>query len=1069
MQGLLAYLAVEADRPHRREALAGLFWGEQSPEAAHNSLRQALFRLHRTFQDSSPAVLLVTAQSVQFNAACDHALDVAQFTHWVASCERHIHRRIETCPRCAEFMERATGLYRGEFLAGLYLKDSVEFEEWVLNTRERLSQMALHALNILAEYHARGGEYEEMAQAARRQIEIDPFREQAHRQFLLAQAWGGRRTAALAHYAALERMLRHELGAPPEQETRHLHRQIQSETLARPKPPGLIHAPVQVTAFLSREKELGWIGEQLQNPAIRLVTLTGPGGIGKTRLALEAGARAALAFENGAYFVSLADLGSPDFLLPAIASTVDLTFSRGVDLQLQLVRWLRDKDLLLLLDSFEHVMEAAPLVADLLRTCSRLTILVTSRERLHLRGEQILQVPPLALPGEPVSPAREQDWIASLAQNPAVALFLDRARATENDLALSPANARVIAEICSRLEGIPLALELAASRISALSPRELLERLSSRLALLTGGYRDLPARQRTLQATLDWSYALLDREDQDLFGRLGVFAGGCTLESAAEVIPIPQLDRSGPALSGARHAPPEDGFRSLVDKSLLLRQDYGGEIRLKMLDTIREYAVQCLEASGGAEEIRQRHARYFLRLAETADAELKGSQQAAWLARLVREQANLRAALHGMIDRGEAEPALRLAGALARFWRLRGHLAEGLEGLGAALALAARSGDGQDDDLHRLQSARAAALLGVGWLLRDRGDMREMVRYFEAGLELYEKLEDRAGTAYALYSVASGTFSVGQHERGARLWQESLAIYRELGDAWGIGMCLMMLARLAMARGDYAPGQDLLTESIALQRNRGDAYRTAVMLGHLGELCMYWGDDARAFRALDESQALLEPVGEREMRTWVRLMYGQLEWRLGRLDDARRTLESVLEEARAVGYRWHTAYALRYLGAVASAAGDAPAAERLCRESLALFREVGSEEDIAQSTKTLARVLLYCGRAEEARMAYREALPVYLSRGYRPAIADALEGLGCAQVELGESESAAKLFGAADRLRQTTGDALPPVLQPFYQARVEEARTRLGQEAFQAAWTEGHAMSLEQAGAYGPA
>src|SRR6266567_2165773 len=505
--------------------------------------------------------------------------------------------------------------------------------------------------------------------------------------------------------------------------------------------------PTQLTPLIGREQEIQAVCSLLRHPEVRLVTLTGPGGVGKTRLSLQVATELLDGFADGICFVPLAPLRDPDLVVPIIAQVLGLKEANEQPLRDLLQASLQDKRLLLLLDNFEQILAAAPKLSDLLADCPHLTILVTSRAVLHLRGEHEFPVPPLTLPDFTHLPESE-----ALSQYAAVALFLECARAVKSDFELTPANSRAIAEICIRLDGLPLAIELAAARSKLLPPQALLARLRHRLQVLTSAAQDAPVRQQTLRHALAWSYDLLDAREQRLFRRLSVFVGGCALE-AVEGLSTTLGERPSDVL---------DGVASLMDKSLLQHTGQDGEEpRLVMLETIREYGLEALVASGEMERTRQAHASYYLALAEQAELELGGPQQAVWLDRLEREHDNLRAALSWMVEQGETqqsmEMALRLGGALRPFWWGRGHWSEGRTFLERALA---------------------------------------------AGGSFPDPRIDPSVRAKALIAAANLAFVQSDYEQTEVLCEESLALYRELGDHYGIAFSLYRLGNVAWVRGN---------------------------------------------------------------------------------------------------------------------------------------------------------------------------------------------------------------------------------------------------------------------------
>jgi predicted ATPase/class 3 adenylate cyclase/Tfp pilus assembly protein PilF len=597
--------------------------------------------------------------------------------------------------------------------------------------------------------------------------------------------------------------------------------------------------PLQPTPLIGREKEVAQVCDLLRREETRLLTLTGPGGIGKTRLALQAAADLLEDFRDGAFFAPLATQSEAELFFSAIAETLGV---REIGEQLlgeSLKEHLREKRLLLLLDNFEQVLGAAPAVTELLAASPGLKVLATSRAPLGLYGEKEYAVPPLSVPD-----VRHLPDLKTLSQYEAVRLFIERAKSAKADFEVTNESAPVVAEICVRLDGLPLAIELAAARIKMLPPKALLERLSSRLKLLTGGARDLPERQRTLRGAIEWSHALLDEGERVLFARLAVFSGGRTLE-AIEAICDAQGDLPVDAF---------EGVSSLLDKSLL-RQEEGpeSEPRFVMLETIHEYAREKLEQSAEAEEIKRAHAEYFLTLAEEANPELKGPNQLKWLERLEAEHDNMRAALSWALEQAEAQLALRLGGALWWFWYLHGHYSEGRRWLEAALAVAGRVSP----------SAQAMALAGVGALAMDQGDLDRVEEAGEEGLELlvHEPRDESEAKPYLHIGLGFVALSREDYSRATELFEESLALSREKQDAWGLAGSLMCLALVSYDRGDSERATELLEESMDLYREQGDKHGLADCLINLGLVVYSQGDLGRAAKHTEEGVALHRELG----------------------------------------------------------------------------------------------------------------------------------------------------------------------------------------------------------------
>jgi predicted ATPase/DNA-binding CsgD family transcriptional regulator len=762
--------------------------------------------------------------------------------------------------------------------------------------------------------------------------------------------------------------------------------------------------PVQLTSFIGREKEVAKVSQLLLRDDVRLLTLTGPGGIGKTRLGLQVAAELSEHFADGVFFVNLAHIGDPALVLLTIAQTLGVQESATRSVLDILQSVLQEKQLLLVLDNFEQVVGAAVEVAALLARCPRLNVLVTSRAALHLSGEHQFPVTPLALP----DPRHLPDLVA-LSQYEAVALFIARATAAKPEFQVSNATAPAVAEICVRLDGLPLAIELAAARITLFPPQALLARLDQRLSILIGGVRDAPSRQQTLSNTIAWSYDLLDAEEQRLFRRLCVFVGGKTLPAVEAVS----------AVLGYEPGSILYGIASLIDKSLLRQSESEGEQpRFVMLETIREYGWEALEALGEIETTRKAHAAYYLALAKEAAPQLLGPQLAQWMRRLQQELDNLRAAMGWLLERGEAAMALRMGTALALFWELNYSYHEGWNVLSRALV-------GSEEVSVRV---RARALVVTGWMANLLGHFEQAEILCQEGLALSRAIGDIEVMGHAVFRLAQSADERGDAVAAQSLYKESIVLNREAGNKTLIGWSLTMGAYVALYQGEYAGARACLEESLALFREMGNPFGTAYTLYTL---------------------ALYATVGPGDLP----LVQGQV------------LAEESLALFRDISSRNFEPFALATLGEITFLQGDTTTARQLLERSCSQNREIGNEPKLAWTLSLLGRVLVAEGDLAAARAVYEESLILESRVNFGQSylyIAPALEGMASVVAAQGEPTWAARLWGRAEAQRETFKTPLPPRYRVEYEQAVVLARAGLDQPSFAAAWAEGRAMTLEQ-------
>ncbi|HWQ11894.1 MAG TPA: tetratricopeptide repeat protein, partial [Roseiflexaceae bacterium] len=639
---------------------------------------------------------------------------------------------------------------------------------------------------------------------------------------------------------------------------------------AQPEAP-LNNLPAQPTGIFGRDQDAAAVIALLLRPDVRLITLTGPGGGGKTRLAVHVAEQLLDRYPHGVAFVNLSSASWPDQVLPAIAQAIGVQERGGRSLLACVKEWLRERKLLLVLDTFDRLIDAAPLIGDLLAAAPHLDVIVTSRTVLRISAEYAVPVQPLPLPDLRRLPPPDQ-----LALNPAVALFVERTRAVRPGFALTAENARDVAEICARLDGLPLAIELAAALTRVLyPPSALLAELSNRLDLLTGGARDREARQRALRDTIAWSYDLLDEDERALFTYLSVFDGGFTRAAAEEVVGGLYSASVGEARAGGGRDRLVTLARlmSLVDHSLLRQADHSGEVRFQMLATIRDFGLERLYDRGEAERLRRHHAAYFLRLAAEADAGLSGPEQGRWLQRLDLELFNLRAALSWAREQPAAEHALRLCATLQRFWYTRGYLSEGRRWTAHALTMVdqglplaePRPADAPDaPQPAAMIGLHARVLNGGGALAWAQGDLAEAERFYARSLALRRELDDMVGVAATLNNLGAAAKSRGDDAQAIAYYEEALAIFRQLADRVNIARALSNLGWALVDQGDTRRARAVLEESLELRRQLGDTAGIATALKLLGDVAQHEEELAQAAALYEESLAMRWDLGDQE-------------------------------------------------------------------------------------------------------------------------------------------------------------------------------------------------------------
>lgn len=891
-QWLLAYLILNHLTAQDRDHLASMFWPDSEDEAALGNLRRSLKNLRHVlgadaYRITSPGLRTV---GVDLTGA---SVDVLEFDAAPALTNE-------------QAVEAALELRRGPLLEGCE-------EEWVFVERRAREDSCMDGLERLAANSLVGGDRGKAVRLLHRAVGMDPLRESAHCLLMKALASGGDFAAVDRQYRDLRLCLRNEINMEPAEETAALYRNLRSAGRRR-MPAGNVapdalprrRLPCPLTRLIGRAAIIDEFSALLGTS--RLVTLTGSGGVGKTRLAIAIADQTSTDYADGVWFVDLSPLTDPSLVSQAAASTLGVREQPSIALSDTLERYVQHRSLLLIFDNCEHVVvECARLVEALLAAGPGLRILVTSREALGLNGELALRVPSLAVPDESALILGPGSVIQHYES---VQLFMDRASLSNPKFRLTAANLRPTAEICRNLDGIPLAIELAAARLRMMDVGKIASRLEHRFQLLSGGSRTAARRHQTLRAAIDWSYDLLTDAERHMLNRLSVFAGGCTLEAAEAVC-------SG---DGILSVDVLEILSRLVDKSLVLTESDGSEVRYRLLETVRLYAQDRLKELPAGGALAERHTAFFLSLAEEAEPELQGPEQAVWLRRLERDHENLRAAQ----QKGNKGFALRIAGALYRFWDVRGYFSEGIALLTELLTEA---------DSHVFAAARAKALRGAGVLARSHGDLAA----------------------------------------AARFHAECLALYRELGDIQGIANALGNLGIVSNDQGEYAASRVLFEDSLSLQRELEDKQGIAWSLNNLGGVACRLGDASSARVHYEESLAILRELENTRGMSYVLYNIALIAQDQGEYTTARAVHEESLAIRRELGDKAGIAFSLNNLGDIASFQCDYAAARTLHSQSLALFLELGSKWGIATSLESLAALASEQGHSRRAAVLWGTA------------------------------------------------------------------------------------------------
>jgi len=989
---LLALLALHANREVARDWLAGTLWPDSLEEQSLANLRRTLTDLRRALGAASVRLASPSTHALSLQVTAEEC-DLLAFDAALKQGE-------------PEAWRSAIALYRGPLLADSY-------EVWIETERAARQEEYLRALERLAQYERVQGAWREAAHWLRLAITVDPLRESLYADLMEALAQGGDQAEAIQVYRTL-RLRLHEAftNADPSPEIMELYRRLRTatprsllplpEAPTQPLPPSFPHnLPQRITAFVGREQERVALEDCLRTA--RLVTLTGTGGIGKTRLAMETAEEQGRAFADGVWLVELAAVTEATLIPNATAEVLGLREEVGKPILQTVQASLRSKRLLLILDNCEHHVTACASFADaLLRECPQVRILATSRQALGVMGEIAWPVPSLPLP--PVEILAERETAAeTLLDYASARLFVARAQAVLPTFTVTVTEASAIVQICRRLDGIPLALELAAARLRSLSATQIAARLDDRFRLLTQGDRAALPRQQTLRALIDWSYEPLSESERLLFHRLCIFTGGWTLEACEQVC-------AGEGLAAEDLL---DLLTLLVEKSLVIPETHGSERRYRMLETLRQYAAERLEAEGATRRTAERHRDWCVTLAERAETYLRGPEQGVWLQRLESELENLRSALHLS---GRGTERLRIAASLGGFWYARGYLREGRKWLQTALT----ENPGAPPPL------RSKALKALGDLCWAMSDFPEAWALHQENLVLQKDLGDTRGIAYTLISMGLTLYHQGENARACAYYDQSLALIRQLDDRRALGLILTNLAIAQKDRGEYEAAQQALEEGETLLREQGNLRGLAGNLHSQALIAKRRSDYATAKRFLDESLAL---------------------YREGR-------------DPHGMAATQHT------LGEVAFYERDYATAREYYDRAMPIFEELGAKRYVAGTLCNLGDLASVQGDFAKARAYHKRSLQMEREAHNQVGTVSSLMGFAVLEQASGNPERAVRLYSAVTAQNTCLGTPLPPNVQGDFDARIEALRAALGESAFANLWAEGAALSLEQASDY---
>ncbi|MCB8943371.1 MAG: tetratricopeptide repeat protein [Ardenticatenaceae bacterium] len=1068
IRALLAYLVIEADRPHRRETLAALLWPDMPDADAMRNLRKSLHRLKQTFDEQSPGfsdeLLAITRQTVAVNTAVFTA-DTHHFQTLLHDCEQHPHRHLHTCTPCQQRLTQAADLYKGELLTGFTLPDAPTFDEWLIIQRESLHHNILLVLDHLTRAAEANGRYPQAQRYASRQIALEPWREEAHRQLMRAFAANGQRAEALAQYDTCAQILEEELGVEPAPETADLRQQITDNRLTigpAPARPLLHHFPTQLTPFIGRHTELDQITSQLSQPDCRLLTLIGPGGMGKTRLSSEAAKRLADGphFADGLYFVGLTAVTHPTHLVAAIAHSLGLTFDERADPQTQLSQFLTTKQTLLVLDNCEHLLaadgsdDAATIISDLLTAVPHLKLLITSREALNLRAEHRFRLDGLTFP--------TTDSATDLTAYSAIQLFTQTARQMQPGFVLAEAGPTAVSHICQLVQGVPLAIEMAASWVRLMDCATIAQEIQRNLDFLTTSLRDVPQRHRSMRAVFAESWRLLPPGEQRTLAQAAYFRGGFDLQTALQIIDTSIGD-----------------LTSLLDKSLLRR---GVGSRYTLHELLRQFALEKL-GEAGETAVARRHSQFYLHHLARLGPQLHGENSRQTRTTIQADLDNIRQAWQWALSHSQYEwltPAIqplaayfRLAGLTAEgeaamaaasqavplsqplvlsqlqvqqanFLSVQGHYEQAMTAVQSALSLAQAQNNAAHialaqntlGEIYERQGEYEAALAqwqqalaywetagnplahikaldGLSLIYFHKGEYDRALRYHERSLHLAQQQHSHLHIANSFTRLGLIHQHRGDFGQAESFYKQALAIEEAMDDQFGIANTCSTLGVLHYKQGDYDTAIAYLRRALHINRQLGQKERIAAVLGNMGNVYFDQANYDDSLRSQREALQLDYELGNKRGIIIRSNNVGLNLWRKGRYEEALETYDGVLGMAREMGFKLAISILVGNKGVVQSLQGDYAAALASFAEALQVDRELGNKEGEGRHLSNIGGIYREMGALDKALAHLVLAIPIQRQLSAKFHLCEALLRQGQTLLDMGRlAEVAAPLAEA---------------------------------------------------------